>query len=145
MVDVNSSAQTLAHCWDLIMRNCYYYNCLITESYLSLEHPLPSCRTRVLQDPTWVMLTSSNFPILQKEKPRPRESCSLRDSYFEKSVCGSVSSHVTHFHSHYEHDSRTQVWVEIMCLYGKQKYPTTITKALQILPSSQPVTMRQFQ
>lgn len=84
MVDVNSSAQILAHCWYLIMRNGYYYNFMITECYLSLEHPPLSCRTRVLQDPTWVMLTSSNFPILQKEKLRPRESCSLRDSYFEK-------------------------------------------------------------
>lgn len=38
--------------------------------------------------------------------------------------------------THTANNRRTQVWVEIMCFYGKQKYPTTITKALQISPSS---------
>lgn len=32
--------------------------------------------------------------------------------------------------THTRNHRRTRVWVEVMCFYGKQKYSTTITKAL---------------
>lgn len=34
--------------------------------------------------------------------------------------------------THTRNNRRTRVWVGIMCFYEKQKYPTTITKALHL-------------
>lgn len=146
MVDINPSTQNLAHCWYLIMRNYYYY-CyyfLIIDSYLSSEHPQPSCRTPCSAGINVGDANLVEFSYSTEGETKAKGEPLSGLFYFEK-MCMVQPLPLSLISTPTTDNRRTQVWVEIICLYGKQKYPTTITKALQIVPSSQPVIMRQFQ
>lgn len=93
---------------------------LITELHLLLEFPLPPQGT-----PHSVASNSTDLISLSYTKEEQAKAV----AFILNSVYGSFSSSSV-ISSHTRNHRKTQVWVEMMCFYGK-KYSTTITKALQ--------------
>lgn len=100
-----SSVESSAHCQYLVANYCYSGE-FLGHSHICWHVFHRIAELRVLQDTLWVMLTLSTFLNLQKEKLRPRESCSL-DSFILENVHGSASSYTTHFHSHQKQQKDT--------------------------------------